>query len=429
MSMFDIKRRPSGGVGKRVGRFGLAVEVTLVGTLPSGTPGEFTDPTVDWLEDNTLTISGSFNKGVNWQMYKDAVIALGASGGDIIEDATTINFRNTALARFCSLFDIVVFDPVTPSSVWPGVTPKFIGKVKSFVNQAREKRRNLERCHCLFFPWKDDMPTGLVQSSLWNYYYTALRDQGMIMVGTGPNANGCNHVDKDEAAPWPGGPYCLPGGEPRPATGDHNWLLDYRTAGFADLVATLSRTQYDTFWNAGGAGASPIDGYMVHDVLWYPNPAISSTTNAPVISNVDWEAAANAIFTAYRNAFSGSMATLFNGVGRLVGPDGDPNHAQNHIVANCKAVNYNFIFSANHGLPKVISDMQKAASHEALCMLGNFYIDSSFTTMFTEHGHNSWWEILKAANAVNWEDNVYVTMTSNGPGSRLFWHPCMRPVI
>ena len=275
------------------------------------------------------------------------------------------------------------------------------------------------------------MPTGLVQSSLWNHYYTAFRDAGYVMAGTGPNVHGCSHVDVDEGAVWTGGPFCLPGGEPRPATGAHNWLLDYAKPGFPEFAAKLARRQYDDWWTKGGAGSAPVDGFIPHDVVWYPNPGRGTYTNKPAIDNAVWEKASERIFAEHQKAFAGlgQVENLWTGLGRLVGPTGDPNDPGNRIVKGCKGVHYNFMFSAAHGLSKVVSDVKAAARAGAVCALGNEFIDASFLPMFTEDGHQDWWELLKQARLVDWELNTYVSMKSVNTGARLFWHPAFRPVI
>lgn len=417
-------------IGRDKGHFGLAVETTITGDFPSGTEGVFSDPEVTWTADNSHQHVGQFVKGANWQKYKTAVLAMGATPTDIVEDATTIYFRNTALVPFLSLFDIVYANCFT-SPNWPGITPKFIKSVKDMAAASKRKRRPglAERPpHFVFQGWKDDLPTGELWSSQWNHYYNGFRDANMFMLGTGPNGYGCNHVDADEANPWPGGPYCLPGGEPRPASGDHNWFLDYTKTGFAETAARLARQQWDTYFNASSDG-EPIDAFRVEDILPFFNPR-GTATNRPTFDPAFWESKADGIFGAYQAAFKDHPTAqyLWNSIGRLTGPGGDPTDPVRHLMPSAKNCYYNYQFSSALAWNYVIEDCEIAARNRRILSLGNEIIHSSFLPMFDDNDHPDWWKIMASMRAFDWEENVYISMASVNTGARLFWHPAMRDI-
>lgn len=424
-------KRSGGRSGSRPkGKFGLAVETTITGDFPSGTAGYFTDPEVTWTIDANHGHVGQFVKGANWERYKTAVLALGATPADIIEDATYISFTATSIAPFLSLFDIVFANPFTDPR-WPGLTPKFIKSVKDIAAASGRSRRpslTSRPPHFVFLGWKDDLPTGELWSSQWNDYYNGFKDADMFMLGTGPNGYGCLHVDADEGNPWPGGPFCLPSGEPRPATGDHNWFLDYTKTGFAETAARIARRQWDTYFNASSTGEPP-DAFRVEDILPHFNPR-GTATNRPTFDPAFWESRADGIFGAYRAAFRKHPTAkyLWNSIGRLTGPGGDPTDPVRHLMPSAKNVYYNYQFGSPLAWSYVIEDCEIAARQNRILSLGNEIIDASFLPMFDDNDHPDWWDLMIRMRALDWEENVYLSMASVNTGARLFWHPAMRDI-
>jgi hypothetical protein len=425
-----------GGQGRNRGKLGIGVEVSLRGNLAGGgTPGDFTNGATDDFTIDANLNTGTFQKGANWAMYKDAVLALGATAGDIIEDASNIAFQGTAVAPFLSLFDVVHVE-LGETIRWPGITPRFIKRIKDLAaTQKRAERRGLSKTHVVVFTWKDDMEVGLKQSSLWNHYFTGFKSPNYYMVGTGPNAYGCANVDLDEDQPWvPAGAKCLASGteEARPATSNHHILLDYRVAGFGRHAARLAREQWDNYWTKAGSAGVPPDAFMAHDIRPHINLR-GVPTNRPSVDNDAWEKATNLVVTEHAAAFAGlgSVSTLWAGEGRMTDAAGNPWPLSSTAkeLPSLRAVYWNFIFG-DLTLSQIMDQVDWAAArnYEHVC-LGVSNIGAPNTTMLTENGHAGWWEVLTRARNAEFEDRITIAIPDRGTGSTLFWHPAMRPVL
>ena len=432
-------RRRGGAVApaRERGKLGIGVEVSLTGDLAGGgTPGDFNNgATDDYTIDGNL-YTGAFNKGANWALYKTAVLALGASGGDIVEDAGSIRFVGTAVAPFLSLFDVVQLE-LGETTRWPGITPRFIKRVKDFAaNSKRAERAGLAKCHVVVSIWKDDMEVGPKQSSLWNHYYQGFKSPNCYLIGTGPNAYGCLNVDCDEDQSWTAGAKCVASGteEARPASSSHHILLDYRVPGFGRHAARLVREQWDNYWTkAGAAGVTP-DAFICHDIRPHINKR-GVPTNRPTVDEDQWERDTDKVVTEHQAIFHGlgSVGTLWAGEGRMTDAAGNPwpLSATAHELPSLRAVYWNFIFGgADLTLSQIMDQVDWAAARDyAHVSLGTSNVHANFLTMLTENGHANWMTVLTRARLKDFEDKLTIVMPDRGTGSYLFWHPAMRPII
>jgi len=412
------------------GRFGLACEVGLRGTLNAGgTAGDFLNgATDDFLVDANLTM-GPFLKGAGWQVYKNAVLRRGATAGDIIEGAGDVTFRGTAVAPFLALFDIVVVEPLSAGSTfWPGTTPRFIKRVKDQCERPGSFRV-VPQGHWLLTTMLDDMPSGPLQSSLVNDFWTRCKTPtNYYMVGTGPNAYGCTAVDPDETDAWPAGAKCIHSGteEARPWTSGHNWHLDYRITGFADAIAAVARTQFQTYWKAAGTAGAAIDGYVWHDVLpYYPARGDAVSTNEPTISTATWTAASELIPPAFVNAFGrdNPQSTLWVANGRdpaLHTPGAtDPQ--------SIEALFYNFQTSGGTSIAQWKADIVRMAGRRTPIIFGSSNTAAPWTAVLEAWDAQEIWDLLTTARASQWEQSTYMGMADRGNGY-LWWHRAMREV-
>lgn len=436
MRGFGIGRSGGGLAAKRRGMFGIALECD-----PRGQTGEavgvFAKPETDDFVEDAIYEVGTFLKGANWQLYKTAAVARGATPTDFVEDSTTVKPTATAVEPFLSLFDVVFVNPHQNGGVTP-IQMKTVKDLRAANGPPGSRRFMATRLpDFVFHGWKDDMPTGPHTSTLWAHYYNGIKAAGLFLRGTGPNStNGALTCDPEEVNAWPGGQvkdvFASPPTEtPFGSVSGHNWHVDYTHPAFAGELARLAVEQWRTYWNASAGAGEPLDHYVAHDVMpRYPARA-GSATNLPTFTDEQWIPPTSRIPLAYEAAFKGLSPTL----GRLWSATGGfPGRTWpgTDDIPTLGGIFYNYQWSSASGTTEQFAaDVARAASREIPIAFGSDAVHASLEALFETPDHPDWWTMLAAARRRDWEENTYIACRGTGGGGvtgYLFWTPAMRPI-